>query len=333
MFHRIVVGAVDAGREYKALVIRQLQQQNISCITLDYNAYPDIGRDSGIAVAAAVAGMIAEDKADGGIIIDDCGLDASITANKFKGVRASRCTSVTTARYTRCHNASNVLCIGYGSIGLKNSLDIVKTWITNEFEGGRHAISVNLIRTGEEMQFNPEKDVHRETEDWLRLNGRWPLEKVYIANDHAGFGTKEFISRLLAERHIPVVDMGTGSTEIVRYPYYAARIADKIKQSSHTGGILICGTGIGMSIAVNKFKGIRAALCTDKSSARYAREHLDANVLCIGGKIVGQFEIEDIVNTWLDTGFMEELKGNLSYLEEIEDRNLAESDWKPVSNV
>lgn len=331
MFYRLAVGWVKGGEGLRDLLLQFLERQNISCITVNGDVEADAESDE-VLISSAVAKKVASRSVDGGIIIDRCGIGGSIIANKFKSIRASRCTSTTTARYTRCHNDSNILCLGYMSLGGKLCLDIVRVWLNSEFEGGRHAISVDLIRCGEGRQLKGDlPDAAEDIGEYPDIRG--VLEKVYLANDHAGFETKGLITRICRERGMEVVDMGTESTEIVRYPYYAARVAEKVKESPSHGGILICGTGIGMSIAANKFKGIRAALCTDEFSARYAREYLDSNVLCIGGKITGQFELEDMINGWLDIKFRENLQTILTALWKLENGNLQETCWKPVNNI
>lgn len=127
--------------------------------------------------------------------------------------------------------------------------------------------------------------------------------KLFIANDHGGFAAKNQLVRHLENLVIPVEDMGCDSADIVRYPYYAARVAQSVLASPGSGGILICSTGIGMSIIANKFKGIRAALCTSGYMAKMTRLHNDSNVLCLGGKITGEFDLYDIVDNWLSHEF------------------------------
>ena len=125
------------------------------------------------------------------------------------------------------------------------------------------------------------------------------FNKIYIANDHGGYAAKLFIVKYLEEKGYTVENMGSNSDEIVRYPYYAAKVAREVLRNEDAGSILICSTGIGMSIIANKFKGIRASLCTDGYMAKMTRKHNDSNVLCLGGKITGEFEIYDIVDNWL----------------------------------
>ncbi len=127
--------------------------------------------------------------------------------------------------------------------------------------------------------------------------------KVWIGNDHGGYELKLHILELLRQRGIAYHDVGTGSIEIVRYPYFAAEVAGAVARGSAKRGILICSTGIGMSIIANKFKGVRASLCTSTYMGRMTRAHNDSNLLCLGGKITGVFEALDIVNVWLDTAY------------------------------
>ena len=131
-----------------------------------------------------------------------------------------------------------------------------------------------------------------------------PVKKIIIGNDHGGFEVKKELVKHLEEKGIEVVDAGSDSTEIVRYPHYARQVAGAVARGETDRGILICSTGIGMSIAANKIKGIRASVCTSHYMAKMTRQHNDANVLCLGGKITGIFEILDIVDAWLENDYI-----------------------------
>jgi ribose 5-phosphate isomerase B len=126
---------------------------------------------------------------------------------------------------------------------------------------------------------------------------------IWIGCDHGGYELKVQFMTWLAERSIPIHDTGCHSTEIVRYPYYAAQVAEAIVRGETQRGILMCSTGVGMSIIANKYRGIRASLCTSTYMARMTRAHNDSNVLCLGGKITGAFEALDILETWLKTPY------------------------------
>lgn len=126
--------------------------------------------------------------------------------------------------------------------------------------------------------------------------------KIAIASDHAGFELKEEIKRVLDSLRVSYVDYGTKDRESVDYPDYARQVAEAVQDG--TRGILCCGTGIGMSIAANKFKGIRAAICNDAYAAQMSREHNDSNILIMGGRILKDpEEISQIVQTWLRAEF------------------------------
>ena len=127
--------------------------------------------------------------------------------------------------------------------------------------------------------------------------------KIIIGNDHGGYRLKLAVVKYLDSRKIEVVDIGTHSEEIVRYPYYAAKAAQAVMRGEADRGILICSTGIGMSIAANRCRGIRASLCTSTYMGRMTRAHNDSNVLCLGGKITGEFEALDILSVWLETPY------------------------------
>lgn len=128
-------------------------------------------------------------------------------------------------------------------------------------------------------------------------------ETVAIASDHAGFALKGELAAWLAGRGVEVLDLGTHGTESVDYPDFAAAVATALADGRAARGILICGTGIGISIAANRHPGVRAALCHDMTSARLSREHNDANVLALGARVVGVEVARDCVATFLATAF------------------------------
>jgi ribose 5-phosphate isomerase B len=127
--------------------------------------------------------------------------------------------------------------------------------------------------------------------------------RVAIGSDHAGFRLKEAVKAHLAEKGIETIDVGTTGDAPVDYPDYAAAVAGRVVSGAADRGILVCGTGIGMAIAANKVRGIRAASATDLESARLSREHNDANVLTLGGRITPPGLALDIVQLFLDTPF------------------------------
>lgn len=126
---------------------------------------------------------------------------------------------------------------------------------------------------------------------------------VVIGSDHGGFELKEQIKAYLIERQIKFIDVGTNSAASVDYPEYAHRVCEKIQSGECELGILCCGTGIGVSMVANKHRGIRAACCSDTFSARFTRLHNDANVLCMGGRVVGTGLALDMVELFLTTEY------------------------------
>ena len=129
------------------------------------------------------------------------------------------------------------------------------------------------------------------------------MKKIVIGCDHGGFELKNEITAHLEKRGIEVTDVGTYSTASCNYPDYARAVCTKIQSGEFERGILVCGTGIGISIAANKHNGIRAACCSDTFSARMTRMHNDANVLCMGGRVVGPGLACDMVDLFVDTEF------------------------------
>lgn len=126
---------------------------------------------------------------------------------------------------------------------------------------------------------------------------------IAIAADHAGYELKEKVKAYLTEKGVPFADFGTDSAVSVDYPVFAEKVCREVQSGNAEKGILICGTGIGMSLAANKFKGIRAAVCSEAYSARLTRLHNDANVLCMGARVIGEGTALDIVDVFLETGF------------------------------
>jgi len=127
--------------------------------------------------------------------------------------------------------------------------------------------------------------------------------KIAIGSDHGGFVLKEVILSLLQELGHEINDLGCYSLDSVDYPAFADLVAEQVVKGEADKGILICGTGIGMSMAANKHNGIRAALCTGQYAASMSREHNDANILCMGERVTGPGVAEEIVRTWLSTSF------------------------------
>jgi len=126
---------------------------------------------------------------------------------------------------------------------------------------------------------------------------------VAIASDHAGFALKQQIVNALKEWAIPCEDLGCHSEASVDYPDFAHLLANGIVEGKYSRGILVCGTGIGMCISANRHRGVRAAVCSDTFSARMTRMHNDANVICLGSRVVGAGLARDIAEIFLKTEF------------------------------
>lgn len=126
---------------------------------------------------------------------------------------------------------------------------------------------------------------------------------IAIASDHGGFEYKKLIIQHLEDRGIACKDFGTDSPESCDYPDFAIPVAKAVAAGEYECGILICGTGIGMSLAANKVHGIRAAVCGDSFSARATREHNDANILCMGARVITEAKALEITDIFLDTPF------------------------------
>lgn len=127
--------------------------------------------------------------------------------------------------------------------------------------------------------------------------------KIGIGSDHGGFELKEAVKEYLQGKNIEVVDYGTYNEESVDYPDYGKKVATAVVEKEVDRGIVVCGTGIGISIAANKVKGARCALCSEEYSARMSRKHNDANVLALGGRVIGQELAFSIVDAYLEEDF------------------------------
>jgi ribose 5-phosphate isomerase B len=158
--------------------------------------------------------------------------------------------------------------------------------------------------------------------------------KIWIGNDHGGYELKQHILSYLSDKSIDYLDFGCDSTEIVRYPYFAAKVAGAISKGEAKRGILICSTGIGMSIIANKYKGVRAALCTSTYMGKMTRAHNNSNILCLGGKITGYFAALDILETWLNTEY-EGGRHNISLglIDEAEQTICNPEGWNPTEEM
>jgi len=127
--------------------------------------------------------------------------------------------------------------------------------------------------------------------------------KIVIGSDHGGFELKEELKNYLTGKDISVEDLGNEGLDSVDYPDYAASVADKISKSDADAGILVCGTGLGMCITANKFKGVRAAVLSDEFTAQMAKAHNNANVICLGGRTQTVEHALKLVSIWLETEY------------------------------
>lgn len=128
-------------------------------------------------------------------------------------------------------------------------------------------------------------------------------KKIYIASDHAGYEFKEKIKECLQDKGFEVEDLGTNNGDAVDYPDYAFKLGKKVTADKNSLGILICGTGIGMCIAANKVKGVRAAHCTSSMEAKMTKKHNKANVLCLGARIISYDLAVKIIDCFIENGF------------------------------
>ena len=154
---------------------------------------------------------------------------------------------------------------------------------------------------------------------------------IIIGNDHGGYDLKLALVNHLREKGYQVEDIGSHSKDIVRYPYYAAIVANAVLSGKAWRGILVCSTGIGMCMIANKYKGIRAALCYSSFQGKMTSAHNNSNILCLGGRCIGDLEALDIVDNWLNTEF-EGGRHNISLglIKDAEEVNFSGNFWNPA---
>lgn len=134
------------------------------------------------------------------------------------------------------------------------------------------------------------------------LQGLNCMQKIWIGSDHAAFETKEILKNALASNY-KLVDVGTDSTESCHYPEYAIAVAREVQKEAGSLGILLCGSGIGVSIVANKFKGVRAALCHEADQGILTKQHNNANILCLAARMSSPEKCLEIVKAWLNSEF------------------------------
>ena len=151
--------------------------------------------------------------------------------------------------------------------------------------------------------------------------------KIMIGNDHAGYALKHILVEYLNNKSgICIIDAGSHTDERVPYPLFAAKVASAVASGDVDRGILICATGIGISIVANRYKGVRAALCTNAYMGKMARAHNDSNLLCLGGRVTDKVEAIDILCAWLDTPYEGgRHDASLSLLDRIDNGELIDS--------
>ena len=129
------------------------------------------------------------------------------------------------------------------------------------------------------------------------------MKKIFISSDHAGFKLKEAIKVFLSKKNYMITDLGPDNDNRVDYPYFAHKVAKKVKINKNHIGILVCGSGIGMNIAANRHKNVRAAQCFNLKSAKLSRLHNDANIITLGSRLLNKKNVMNFINIFLNTKF------------------------------
>ncbi|TWU07723.1 ribose 5-phosphate isomerase B [Stieleria varia] len=161
--------------------------------------------------------------------------------------------------------------------------------------------------------------------------------RICLGSDHRGVHIKSRLAQALNEKNFVVIDEGTHGDGAVDYPDFAQQVARKVSSGEADRGILICGTGIGMAIAANKFAGVRAAACYDEVMVEMSRRHNDVNILCLPGDLIGERSIDDLVLMWLQTEFDGGRHAHrvekIGHIEANNHRELAEGNGRVVPGI
>lgn len=142
--------------------------------------------------------------------------------------------------------------------------------------------------------------------------------KIVVGSDHAGYEMKEFVKKYLKDKGYDVLDLGTNSNESVDYPVFGEKVGKEVVKGNYDFGIVMCGTGIGISIAANKVKGVRAALVHDSNTAKLAKEHNNANVIAFGGRNNTFNNAKEMIDAYIDATFEERHQKRINLLNEME---------------
>ncbi|MDD5439168.1 MAG: RpiB/LacA/LacB family sugar-phosphate isomerase, partial [Candidatus Omnitrophica bacterium] len=253
------------------------------------------------ALAEAAAGFVSEGRFKRAVLIgdsDDAAMGMSIVANKFNGVRAALCRTREQAELAKRHNDANILILtAADSAELPASL--INSWLSAVFEDGKHLRRVRKIRGIEKAV-----DFGSAREGAARRPSVWHARKIVpIASDHGGYALKEKVKQILAGMGYEPQDLGPRDTAACDYPDYGTSVAEQVSYGDFKRGILICNTGIGMSIAANKFPEVRAALCSTPGQAEASRAGLDANILVMGQRYTGDADLVSLLKAFLDTEY------------------------------
>lgn len=146
---------------------------------------------------------------------------------------------------------------------------------------------------------------------------------IFLGSDHRGYPLKESIKKYLKEKKVEFIDCGTYSEESTDYPSFAKKVSKYVQKDKNNRGILICGTGIGMCIVANKFRGVRCALCSNIETTKYSRLHNNSNILALSANEINKEQVAELLDIWLNTDFEgERHQRRIDIIEEIEKENL-----------
>eukprot|EP01063_Lacrimia_lanifica_P040654 TRINITY_DN9304_c0_g5_i1.p2 TRINITY_DN9304_c0_g5~~TRINITY_DN9304_c0_g5_i1.p2 ORF type:complete len:313 (+),score=108.95 TRINITY_DN9304_c0_g5_i1:48-986(+) len=290
VFKKVAIGCDHAAVATREALIKFLTAQGVDIVdcgtkTPDRVDYPD--------VAKAVCSHVAGDASACGILICGSGIGMSISANKVPGIRAAVCHDHYTALMTRKHNNANVLCLGARVTGPDVLQQMTEVFVTTDFEGGRHAGRVDKIVGLEEARptvaYTPPTDNK--------------VASLVIGCDHAAFEAKNDARDYLKSLGYEVEDCGVHSPDRVDYPDIAAEVCKRVLATPGARGVLMCGSGMGIMISANKVPGIRAAVAFEAYTATMARQHNDANVLCMGARTSGPELHKAMLKAYLEASF------------------------------